>query len=139
MPRFAKFFTWKRSDCCRHCLDFTNLAVAIIILHFLGNISSVWQRPFKRLKKKEKFQKAFASLGDTSISLLTIFLSGLGAIFEFDLKKVIALSTLRPLGVINFSLSIRLRKYDFFHLLTHATFKSIIFICAGIIIHNIQD
>ena len=97
------------------------------------------QRLFKRLKKKEEVQKAIASLGDTSISSLTIFLSGLGAIFEFDLKKVIALSTLRQLGVIIFSLSIRLRKYDFFHLSTHATFKSILFICAGIIIHNIQD
>ena len=67
MPRFTKFFTWKRSDCCRHCLDFTSLPVAIIILHFLGKISSVRQRPSKRLKKKEEFQKAFASLGDTSV------------------------------------------------------------------------
>ena len=73
------------------------------------------------------------------ISLLTIFLSGLGANFEFDLKKVIALSTLRQLGVIIFCLSIRLRKYSFFHLLTHAMFKSILFICAGVIIHNIQE
>lgn len=70
------------------------------------------------------------------ISGLTMFISGLGANFEFDLKKIIALSTLRQLGLIIIILSIGFFKLSFFHLLTHAMFKSLLFICAGSIIHN---
>ena len=71
------------------------------------------------------------------ISGLTIFISGLGANFEFDLKKIIALSTLRQLGLIMSILSIRYYMLAFFHLLTHALFKALLFLCAGAIIHNI--
>ena len=70
---------------------------------------------------------------------LTIFISGLGANFEFDLKKIIALSTLRQLGLIIIILSIGYEKLAFFHLLTHALFKALLFICAGAIIHNINN
>lgn len=71
------------------------------------------------------------------VSGLTIFISGLGANFEFDLKKIIALSTLSQLGLIIIILSIGFYKLAFFHLLTHAIFKALLFICAGSIIHNI--
>lgn len=73
------------------------------------------------------------------ISGLTIFIAGLGANFEFDLKKIIALSTLRQLGLIIRTLSIGFYKLTFFHLLTHALFKALLFICAGAIIHNIKN
>lgn len=71
------------------------------------------------------------------VSGLTIFISGLGANFEFDLKKIIALSTLSQLGLIIMILSMGIYKLAFFHLLTHAIFKALLFICAGSIIHNI--
>jgi len=76
------------------------------------------------------------------ISVLTILISGLGANFEFDLKKIIALSTLRQLGLIISILSLGIYKIAFFHLLTHAIFKALLFLCGGYIIHqfnNIQD
>jgi NADH-ubiquinone oxidoreductase chain 5 len=73
------------------------------------------------------------------ISCLTIFISGLGANFEYDLKKIIALSTLSQLGVILRVLRLGLRSLAFFHLLTHALFKALLFMCAGVIIHNVKD
>jgi NADH-ubiquinone oxidoreductase chain 5 len=73
------------------------------------------------------------------ISGLTIFIAGLGANFEFDLKKIIALSTLSQLGLIMRTLSLGLFKLAFFHLLTHALFKALLFICAGVVIHNMKN
>lgn len=73
---------------------------------------------------------------------LTIFIAGLGANFEFDLKKIIALSTLSQLGLIIIILSIGFADLAFFHLLAHALFKALLFMCAGVIIHivkNFQD
>uniref|UniRef100_A0AAU7VBQ8 NADH-ubiquinone oxidoreductase chain 5 n=1 Tax=Stenopsocus tripartibilis TaxID=3074949 RepID=A0AAU7VBQ8_9NEOP len=73
------------------------------------------------------------------ISVLTMFMSGLGAIFEHDLKKIIALSTLSQLGLMISSLCLGFTEFAFFHLLTHALFKSLLFMCAGYIIHGMND
>nr|WKU83749.1 NADH dehydrogenase subunit 5 [Allograpta obliqua] len=70
---------------------------------------------------------------------LTMFMSGLGANFEFDLKKIIALSTLSQLGLMMMILSMGYYKLAFFHLLTHALFKALLFMCAGAIIHNMNN
>ncbi len=71
------------------------------------------------------------------ISCLTMFIAGLGANFEYDLKKIIALSTLRQLGVILRILSLGFRDLAFFHLLRHALFKALLFMCAGVVIHRV--
>nr|WCS91876.1 NADH dehydrogenase subunit 5 [Dyscolus rotundiceps] len=73
------------------------------------------------------------------IATLTMFMAGLGANFEFDLKKIIALSTLSQLGLMMSILSMGNYKLAFFHLLTHALFKALLFMCAGAIIHNLKD
>lgn len=73
------------------------------------------------------------------LGCLTIFMSGLGANYETDLKKIIALSTLRQLGVIIFTLSLGYYELSFFHLLSHALFKSLLFLCAGVFIHGMGD
>lgn len=73
------------------------------------------------------------------MGLITIFISGLGANFEFDLKKIIALSTLSQLGLIITILGLGRYKLAFFHLLVHALFKALLFICAGNFIHLINN
>jgi len=65
-------------------------------------------------------------------------MSGLGALYEIDLKKIIALSTLRQLGVIIIILSVGKLEITFFHLVSHAIFKAILFLCAGVVIHNLN-
>nr|UJG45534.1 NADH dehydrogenase subunit 5 [Monoclona rufilatera] len=69
----------------------------------------------------------------------TMFMSGLGANFEFDLKKIIALSTLSQLGLMMSILAMGFPILGFFHLLTHALFKALLFMCAGSIIHNMMN
>nr|QIV24621.1 NADH dehydrogenase subunit 5 [Papunya picta] len=71
------------------------------------------------------------------VSSLTMFMAGLGANFEFDLKKVIALSTLSQLGLMMSILSLGDSALAFFHLLTHALFKALLFMCAGKMIHTL--
>nr|AZQ05980.1 NADH dehydrogenase subunit 5 [Catomerus polymerus] len=72
------------------------------------------------------------------LSVLTMFMAGLGACYEFDLKKVIALSTLSQLGLMMYSLSLGLVKVALFHLLMHALFKALLFMSAGCIIHGFK-
>nr|YP_010627121.1 NADH dehydrogenase subunit 5 [Erebus macrops]WBK26812.1 NADH dehydrogenase subunit 5 [Erebus macrops] len=73
------------------------------------------------------------------LSGLTMFMAGISANYEFDLKKVIALSTLSQLGLMMSILSMGLPDLAFFHLLTHAMFKALLFMCAGVIIHMMSD
>jgi len=68
------------------------------------------------------------------ISCATLFIAGIRAVREFDLKKVIALSTLSQLGLMIFSIGLDLPILSFFHLITHALFKALLFICAGVLI-----
>nr|YP_009654765.1 NADH dehydrogenase subunit 5 [Cloresmus pulchellus]QCI09319.1 NADH dehydrogenase subunit 5 [Cloresmus pulchellus] len=73
------------------------------------------------------------------LSMLTMFMSGLGANFEYDLKKIIALSTLSQLGLMMSILFMGYPIIAFFHLLAHAFFKALLFLCAGLVIHCMND
>nr|QPT74092.1 NADH dehydrogenase subunit 5 [Pharnaciini sp. NS-2020] len=73
------------------------------------------------------------------ISLITMFMSGFCANFEFDLKKIIALSTLSQLGLMMSILSFGYIYLAYFHLLTHALFKALLFMCSGVVIHTMKD
>lgn len=75
------------------------------------------------------------------LSSLTALYARISANWEQDFKKIIALSTLRQIAIIIFAVSIFSVILAFFHLIIHAFFKSLIFICAGVIIHesNYQD
>nr|YP_003708371.1 NADH dehydrogenase subunit 5 [Sasakia charonda]BAJ08950.1 NADH dehydrogenase 5 [Sasakia charonda] len=70
---------------------------------------------------------------------LTMFMAGVCANYEYDLKKIIALSTLSQLGLMMSILSMGFSDLAFFHLLTHAMFKALLFMCAGMIIHMMND
>lgn len=72
------------------------------------------------------------------VSVFTSFYAGMNTIFEINLKKLIALSTLSHLGFIGIAFSSGLLTLSFFHLLTHALFKSLLFMCIGDIMINLS-
>lgn len=72
-----------------------------------------------------------------SLGIFTSFYAGLNSLFEADLKKLVALSTLSHLGFICTSLFRGYISLRFLHLLAHAAFKSLLFISVGGLIVNI--
>nr|UKT60509.1 NADH dehydrogenase subunit 5 [Dermacentor variabilis] len=72
------------------------------------------------------------------ISLLTMLMAGINAFNENDLKKIIAFSTLSQLSMMMVILSFNLTNLAFLHLIIHAIFKSMLFLGAGYIIHNMM-
>nr|YP_010329500.1 NADH dehydrogenase subunit 5 [Hyalomma scupense]UNO54321.1 NADH dehydrogenase subunit 5 [Hyalomma scupense] len=71
------------------------------------------------------------------ISLMTMVMSGMNACLENDLKKIIAFSTLSQLSMMMLVLAMNLSNVAFFHLIMHAIFKSMLFLCAGFVIHSL--
>jgi NADH-ubiquinone oxidoreductase chain 5 len=69
------------------------------------------------------------------LSVFTSFYAGLNALVETDMKKLIALSTLSHLGFIGLAFSSGLISLAFLHMLVHALFKSLLFMCMGDIMH----
>lgn len=71
-----------------------------------------------------------------AIGTATIIIAGLGGCTEGDIKKVVALRTLSQLGVIMIALRCARKALCFFHLVRHAIFKALLFMCVGTIIHS---
>nr|QVT11026.1 NADH dehydrogenase subunit 5 [Muscidifurax sinesensilla] len=72
-------------------------------------------------------------------SLLTMMFAGFSAMNEFDIKKIIAYSTLSQLGLMVMIFGFKNWELSFFHLIIHAMFKSMMFMCSGILIHNMMN
>ena len=68
------------------------------------------------------------------VSMITFLLASFRARLSYDLKRVVAISTLGHLALIIMSLSINQFCLGFFHLLSHALFKSLLFMGRGNVI-----
>uniref|UniRef100_UPI0030FE042A NADH dehydrogenase subunit 5 n=1 Tax=Amblyomma limbatum TaxID=591489 RepID=UPI0030FE042A len=84
------------------------------------------------------FKLNFFCLILMKISLITMLMAGMCAFLENDFKKIIAFSTLSQLSMMMIIISLNLVELAFFHLIMHAFFKSLLFLCAGVIIHSFQ-
>ena len=76
------------------------------------------------------------------IGSITAFFLGLVALIQNDIKRIIAYSTISQLGYMTAALGASLYSLAIFHLITHAFFKALLFLCAGSIIikcHHEQD
>lgn len=65
------------------------------------------------------------------VGFWTMLLASFSACLEYDSKKIIAFSTLSQLGLMVVSLALGFVNFAFFHLLTHALFKALLFIVRG--------
>nr|BDQ43493.1 NADH dehydrogenase subunit 5 [Metaphire sieboldi] len=70
------------------------------------------------------------------IAVSTTTMAGLSAMTECDMKKIIALSTLSQLGMMMAAMGLGMVNLAYFHMITHALFKALLFICAGTLIHS---
>ena len=70
------------------------------------------------------------------LGVITIVGGGLVAWYGQDAKKIVALSTLSQLGLMVYTLASCSELLTINHLLTHAYFKSLLFMCVGVLIHR---
>ena len=70
------------------------------------------------------------------IGALTAIFAATSAFRQHDLKKIIAYSTTRQLGLMLLAIGLGNPKIALFHICTHAFFKAMLFLCSGRIIHK---
>ncbi|MGW1909798.1 NADH-quinone oxidoreductase subunit 5 family protein [Streptomyces sp. NPDC002076] len=69
------------------------------------------------------------------MAAVTMVGSGLAALAQDDIKRVLAYSTIGQLGYMTGALAVGDRGAAVFHLLSHGAFKALLFLAAGVIIH----
>lgn len=81
-----------------------------------------------------------------SAQTVVLLLGGITALFaastaitQHDIKKIIAYSTTRQLGLMVTSIGLGQPLLALFHICTHAFFKAMLFLCSGRVIHSLRD
>ncbi|SCE29726.1 NADH-quinone oxidoreductase subunit L [Streptomyces sp. PalvLS-984] len=69
------------------------------------------------------------------MAAVTMIGSGLAALAQDDIKRVLAYSTIGQLGYMSGALAVGDRGAAVFHLLSHGAFKAVLFLAAGVVIH----
>ena len=69
----------------------------------------------------------------------TLLLAGVIALVQVDIKRVIAYSTMSQIGYMFMAVGVGAFSNGMFHLMTHAFFKALLFMTAGIVIHALAD
>ena len=73
------------------------------------------------------------------IGVATLTMAGLIALVQTDIKRVIAYSTMSQIGYMFCAVGIGAYSAGIFHLVTHAFFKALLFLGAGVVIHALRD
>ncbi len=73
------------------------------------------------------------------LGAVTLLVAGLVALVQWDIKKVIAYSTMSQIGYMFLGAGIGAYGFAIFHLFTHAFFKALLFLAAGVVIHHLAD
>jgi NADH-quinone oxidoreductase subunit L len=73
------------------------------------------------------------------IGAATLTMAGLIALVRVDIKRVIAYSTMSQIGYMFCGVGLGANAAGMFHLVTHAFFKALLFLGAGVVIHALSD
>jgi len=73
------------------------------------------------------------------LGALTLLVAGLIALVQWDIKRVIAYSTMSQIGYMFLGAGVGAYGFAIFHLVTHAFFKALLFLAAGVVIHHLAD
>ncbi len=73
------------------------------------------------------------------VGAVTALMAGTIALTQFDIKRVIAYSTVSHLGFMAFAIGVGAWVAAIFHLLTHAFFKGLLFLGSGSVIHGMHE
>ena len=71
------------------------------------------------------------------LGAITLLVAGVVALVQWDIKRVIAYSTMSQIGYMFLAAGIGAYGYAIFHLMTHAFFKALLFMSAGVVIHHL--
>src|SRR3990172_8018851 len=71
------------------------------------------------------------------LGTITLLVAGLIALVQWDIKRVIAYSTMSQIGYMFMAAGIGAYGFAIFHLMTHAFFKALLFMSAGVVIHHL--
>ena len=71
------------------------------------------------------------------LGAITLLVAGVIALVQWDIKRVIAYSTMSQIGYMFLAAGIGAYGYAIFHLMTHAFFKALLFMSAGLVIHHL--
>jgi NADH-quinone oxidoreductase subunit L len=71
------------------------------------------------------------------LGLATLLLAGAVALVQHDIKRVIAYSTMSQIGYMFVGAGVGAYGFAMFHLVSHAFFKALLFLSAGLIIHHL--
>ena len=72
------------------------------------------------------------------LGLATLLVAGLVALVQWDVKRVIAYSTMSQIGYMFVAAGVGAYGFAMFHLVTHAFFKALLFLAAGVVIHHLD-
>ncbi|HEY7177527.1 MAG TPA: NADH-quinone oxidoreductase subunit L, partial [Gaiella sp.] len=72
------------------------------------------------------------------LGLATLLLAGVVALVQWDIKRVIAYSTMSQIGYMFLGVGVGAYGFAMFHLVAHAFFKALLFLTAGIVIHHLS-
>jgi proton-translocating NADH-quinone oxidoreductase, chain L len=88
--------------------------------------------------------RVFPLFNQTTLLVMTVTgsVTALAAAFfaltQYDIKRILAFSTISQLGFMMVGIGTGMHHVALFHLTTHAFFKCLLFLCAGVVIHEMQ-